>query len=100
MASERKRNLATIETALKAARKLTRPARYGGLKDLDDALVEALTGIEWLRNYPDSLFDEFAKLENYRWPDNGIPLGRAWAKEIVDTFKRGFADLRTKETKL
>jgi len=102
MANQRKRNLATIEKALKAARKLTRPVRYGGLKELDNKLADALTAVQWLRDYPDALFDEFAKLESYRWPDDEIPnqLDRAWAKEVVDTFKRGFSDLRTKETRL
>lgn len=126
MPSERDRKLNLIAAAIKEARKVSRNARYGGLSELDSALQAAVHAIEWLEAYPDTLIEQLAALEHHQWvewsklvmpevseetrerwkklqvPYHEVPIthkpsDRAWAKEVIDIFKSGWADLRTRE---
>lgn len=123
---ERKQRLMKISNALNSARILTINSDVQSLADLDAELVNALDALRWLIEYPDTLTEQFAALEHHQWvewskivmhevseerrkrwrklqvPYDEVPIthkssDRAWAKEVIDIFKRGWADLRTRE---
>lgn len=104
--TEREHKLSAIEGVLKLARQLINGHADVGNDEIDGNIIRALDAVQWLRDYPDSLLEELAKLERDQFngwsfihPEHRREIttnDRAWAKAVIEVFKTGSVDLRRK----